>query len=657
MRAKLPIAIALVVGCGGGQNPTSTRPPANARADSEAKVALTKVPVDTRPRPLALLRDEVIKKATWTSEGAVVALSEKRFWWLRPEDGGVARTTPIADGQYSALVAASKADVAIVTDQKYAHVFRGAINLTSFRLGKRDSAVAISEDGAFLVTDDSPSSPRKGRVYDVATGQRLAEMDSIPILSPGPGELLLARDGVHRTRDGSVVVAFGEKEWAYAGAWIDGRTASWTKEGLVIADPKAGTVERLAAKCKDFKLDEVIEAVDHAGHAVRYCGAYVIVVPIKTAPLAAIEVPMPPKYNGRKPQLRFAVDDGAPLLDWHDSVDKVDLATRTLKPAGSLGMRLATGHMHGEPIPSPDGKHLLLAKSGVVSVTELAAKRDVLRLGIPLDQSGGGLVPFLHQGGLDIVSTVGSQRTRTRIGPDAPAFDAVPPLSPQAPCGEEGSSGIPPNRTLSENAAIFEFGLGSTCLCVASGCSDPKLPKGILARHDDQLLVLESEHRVSYLEKRVERGGLTATNVEAATFVDDGKSAAILFGSIAKGDEVIRETALPALTLGPPLPIHLPLAARPTLMATARSLVVARFDLSELQATVYPRSGDGVARLPTEIDAWIGGGVARFPDGRFELFGEKGEGALVCLDSSTNVVKPLATCREGLEAKGVFRIE
>ncbi|HSO39176.1 MAG TPA: hypothetical protein VLT33_41905, partial [Labilithrix sp.] len=649
----LLVAAQLVTGC------TCSR---SRASHGDASAAPATSPSVSLPIGLLLLREEVFEHVAWTSDGAVAALSDRRFWWFRPEGSPVARTTAIPDRGHGTLAVAAKADVAVVTRRGQAHVFHGAVKASSFTTREDESATALSDDGEVLATESLRDGRyRVGHTYETTTGKRLADLSSPAILSPGRGEWTLGADGVRSTRDGAVVAAF-EGRGGDGGAWVDGRAALWAEEGLVVFDPIRRTTQRIAARCRDREIDEAIELIDPVGkQAVRYCGRRLLVVRLADLTMRDIPVPATRARHGEKASVRFRDRSDAILLDWGGGsgaaeVDEVDLPLRTMHSLAVLPpLRKPDGTPpHGEPVPSPDGRFLLAtgrgSKDGIpLVVTERESKREIVRWGLPDTPQGSQLAAFLHEGGLDIVSDVEGRRERVRLGPSAAPFANVPLLEPREPCPVD--PGSPPRRILSGQEAIYQGAAGS-CVCVASGCVSPNLPEGVEARLDNRLIVsTPAMRRVTYLEDRLERGRLDVKGeIWGSAFLDGGKGVALLVVEEPLSDVFeLREATLPGFEERRRwrLPRHSMGGHLPTVMATARSIAVARSYLGELRASVVVRAGD--AGTPTEIDAWIGGGVVSLPDGRFELFGPNSDGALVCLEEATGIVTPFAACRDRYE--------
>lgn len=90
------------------------------------------------------------------------------------------------------------------------------------------------------------------------------------------------------------------------------------------------------------------------------------------------------------------------------------------------------------------------------------------------------------------------------------------------------------------------------------------------------------------------------------------------------------------------------------LLATPKHAILVQSSQSSIAATLLPRV-DG-APGPIEVDAWLGGAIARFPDGRVELFGVGADRALGCLEAD-GTLRAFDACRARLEVKGALRVD
>jgi hypothetical protein len=622
-----------------------------------------------KPVGLLLLRDEAFTQVAWTSEGAVVALSRRRFWWFRPGGERIAQTTLIADGKDSKFALAAKANVAVVSAHGQAHVFYGPTKVRSFALREGEHATTLSDDGTILATSNSLFGYEVGHTYEIATGKRLADFDSLVILSPGQADWVLGARGVRSTRDGAAVVTF-DTHTILGGAWVDGLAVGWTQSGLLVADPVQRKQQTVPARCVRSERDEVFEWVDRLGkQAVRFCGSRLLVVRVNDR--SVYSIPIPPSRTSARPQLRLARGGDAIMLDWgKDDVDQVDLKARSLRHIAIVPpTRNADGAAPwDEPTPSPDGRLLLVAQRSAneglpLRVLSRESKQDLVSWGLPSTPQGEqALAAFLHERGLDIYTHVAGQLQRVRIGPAVPPLTQLPPLEPHGACPETSAGEATPNRILNGQEAIYQWVSGKSCVCRSEGCVANTFPPLVLhARQDHRLLMTAraNDGEASYLEGLTTRGtSRFLGSMWGGAFLDEGKAVAMLLAGNALSDVfMLRESTLPDFAVRRlwEVPRHTMAGHRPTVIGTARSIVVASSDLSELKASVVTRAVQG--SKPTEIDAWIGGGVVSLPDGRFELFGSNGEQAIACLEPATGRVRPFATCRDQYEAKGAFRIE
>lgn len=620
----------------------------------------------TKPSPLevelvALVRDEAFAHAAWTSDDAVVAVSHRRFWWFRPQGEVAAKTTALG-GEVDGMVTAEKADVTVVKSGQTAHVFQGATKGRAFDLGARNEELkSISSNGKVLVTGVPGSADSVGHAYDVQSGKRLADVWEHAALSDD-GDLALTFQGIVRADTGAVVARFDSA----GGQWIDGRAVNFShRDGYTLVDPKNPTPKKLGAKCVLSSAGEA-RGEDQQEHAtetdvvgkrvITFCRGTVEVVRLEDLSVTAVKIT---SRHPEAPRIRFGLD-GTILLVWEGgerpSAEAIDLDNRRTRRLDAVPPhRDGSGKRVGEAgsLVSRDGKLQLMAKAtdGLV-VSEIAPKQERVRWG-RLRETGGSpeIVPFIHAGGLEIISEGEGGRERLRLGPLAPALAGLPPLAPGAGCV---GLRFPSLRAVTVVESRFEGYEGQACACTAERCAPA--PRGVLAHAGDSALVEQKDGTAMF------RVGGQQRLFDPETFRDRGHVRT--FSAAFVGEDALailtRAGAEPAELTELAVPGMTPRQRRTLafdadrVVGTRSTIFASRSFVGELSGTLFGRADD--AGKPTEVDAWPTGGVVRFPDGRAELFGTHAEDLLVCVDRD-GTARPFGSCRAQLETKGRFRVD
>lgn len=297
-----------------------------------------------------------------------------------------------------------------------------------------------------------------------------------------------------------------------------------------------------------------------------------------------------------------------------------------------------------------------------VSVDDLAVKKGIFEavaaepleppLGIPAPAGRPGqpdLALFVHDHGLEVVGEGGKGQ---RIGPASDKPFRAPLTTPRAPCP---SSELQPHRWFGEGEVLFRWPYGGSCVCDATKCTNPKLDDAVFARSGRVELLTAAQSKT--IKARIDgkdAGSHTLSEYVQVSAIADG-GAAVILGLAAPRREGMRilELALPDLVPGRAREVP-GMDYAHALFATPGHAILVQTGERSVAVTMAPRA-DG-ARGPIEIDAWLGGAIARFPDGRFELFGAGAERALACLEED-GTLRELGACRARLEVKGALRIE
>lgn len=609
---------------------------------------------------VALVRDEAFTQAAWTSDDAVVAVSHRRFWWLRPQGEAITKTT-VLGGEVDGMVTAEKADVSVVKSGRTVRVFQGATKGRAFDLGARNEELkSISSNGTVLVTGVPGSADSVGHAYDVHSGKRLADVWEHANLSDD-GELALTFQGIVRSDTGAVVARFDSA----GGQWIDGRAVNFShRDGYSLVDPKNPAPKKLGSKCalssageaRGEDQQEHTSETDVVGkRVITFCRGTVEVVRLDDLFATTVKVT---SRHPEAPRIRFALD-GTILLVWEGgerpSAEAVDLYARTTRRLDVVPPhRDGSGKRVGAAgsVVSRDGTLQLVAKlSDALVVSEVATGRTRMRWGRARETgSSPEIVPFIHAGGLEIISEGDGGRERLRLGPLAPTLTGLPPLAPGAGC-----TGLrfPKLRSVTTTESRFEGFEGLACACTREGCTT--VPRGVLAHAGDSALVeqkdgtamfrMGGQQRLFDPEMFRDRGHVRTFS---AAFVGDD-ALAILTRAGAEPAE-LTELAVPEMTTRQrrALPFD---ADRVT--GTRATLFASRTFVGQLSGSLFARADAG---QPVEVDAWPIGGIVRFPDGRVELFGQHAEDVFVCLDPD-GTARPFASCRGQLEDKGRFRVD
>jgi hypothetical protein len=623
-------------------------------------------------------------EAVWTHRGDVLALGAHRLWRLAPEGERLARTTPIP-GARPRLAAARAADVAVVTSDLTAHVFRAGVLASSFPIEADANAEALSDDGALLVT----SSRGEAGIYDVGSGVRLATLAGLGPLSSGDGRWMITTTGIRSTRTGEVVVSVASEVFARrvnGAAWVGPRAIMWSTDGLLIVDPETKETKRVVASCAEDSTDVVDVA---RGRAIRVCRARLFVVPFDGRGGTPIEVPFRPRKPFGQPAVAFAEDTADVFLEWyrdrdpalgHESsgpaLERIDLARRSVQsatPAAPLRQADGTVVMTDEAFarPSPNGQLLLWVSEGALVVSDRASGDERVRWGLPratpprdarsVAPPSADLAAFLHEDGLEVAAEVDAPSVphgilTTRLGPPASHPFASPFLSAQPPCSRSplGASYV------GEREVLFVLPW-DTCICDAAGCKSTEFSPWLRVRsREGGIFYRPNANTFGVLEGGVEKPVGMNGSVLGATFLDGASFAAVVRDLTAPEQLEIVEVALPSLAIRR----RLKLAAHPLesplhpaqLLATREHFVVVKTSRARLHADLFPRrTADGGAP-PIAIDAWLGGARIQLPDGRVELLGPAAEDSVACLDAD-GTARGFATCRERYEAKGVFRLD
>jgi len=608
-----------------------------------------------------LVGEDAPTYARWAANGDVVAVSAGRLWRLRPKPNGetVAQTTVLPKGRPT-LDTAKSADVSVVTIDKRAHVFRDGKGTSTFAIDSSFGGT-ISDDGSVMVVTDDRGNHRGSRAYDIASGEQLADFPELGLLSEGSGSFAITGKGIYGVRDGAVVVALdgSDHDWSRSSAWVDGKAVMWGKKELVVVDPSDRTTKRFSTSCRSSDVRDSVDAVGK--HALRICGDQLFVVTIDKLVRREIHL----THGPFTPFLELAREGNAVVLDWGSSggskasIDEVDTETGQIRSREALPpLRSGSGEILLAPnvaaSVSPDGK-LLLSNGAVL---DRATQRELVRWGAPdTRRARSVLVAFVHENGLEIAADIGapSGPLMMRLGPAPRAELEVPRLTPESPCP---TSDFNPSRTIidgKEASYVWPFDHG-TCACTAKGCTTSTVVAQSFSRAGQRVLARSNDSGVTISDGPSQPIQLPVPGYpRAATFLDAGRSAAIVHHENGQSNFVLREIALDTLSVTRSLVMpKLEEEESVQVLGTAGDLVFAQASLWQLDALIFPRTSSSSPRI--HIIAWPGQAIAHFADGHVELSSEAAASALACLEAN-GTVRPFASCRDRFEAKARFRLE
>ncbi|MCL2778106.1 MAG: hypothetical protein FWD73_08890 [Polyangiaceae bacterium] len=713
MLRLLPLLLVLSIlpGCSA---PKSARPPNTHPSNKALKTAT----------PLVLVGSNAPRDTAWMPNGDVVAVSDGRLWRFRPGDKeNIVHMTPVA-ATNAWLVTAKSADLAIVFgDESKAYPFRDGKALAPFDIGTSGTSrtVDLSEDGSVLTVEvaheeEDGSVVRTATAYDVAKRTRVSTFSTsgdrlrYGQLSPD-GAWMITNEGIVATRDGTVVVGFDTDTMTLGGMWVDGKAIVWQEgrpgEGwFVIADPLVRSSTRVDL-CSDmnFSSDMVFDRA--MKRVVYHCEGKIFVVEMDGSHRAF-------QVNARhgRPTLFFSqtgneliVDSRSPWEQFQkkgdpplpiDAVDLVSGASRSLDALPPL--RNGDGTVF---FPRGQGRWLQGTKSpdenlvlSGATVLDRTAQHDLVRWGPPnVWGAKSNLAAFVHEGGLEVVAEMkGTSTLRTvRVGSAPRTPLVVPPLSRRAPCKEDPFAPRAIDNDRTTFPLIYRDG---PCACDVNGCHPSD--EFTYARYGTKALVLGDFVPVNEdgteegpphqpgdfgniidlvnAEGRRTKMPMTSDAVDAATFLDDGKTAVFVkIGEWKKGASKLHKVALDTLAvtssslpefefetvweyeMRDPVqryerPYEIPTVQ---IMVTDKSFVVTEASTTMLEARIFERGSNQERAV---VFAWPGQAIVKLPNGRIELAGDVDVGALGCLDAEGNL-HPFATCRDQVEVTGAFHIE
>ncbi|MBN9164410.1 MAG: hypothetical protein J0I07_25830 [Myxococcales bacterium] len=656
--------LTLLAGC--KSKPPGTTPARDASADAGT-------PVST----VLLGRELDLRDVRWSSTGDVIATTRVGVLRFAPEIDAPARLLRLPDGETPARLATSRgADVvALVTESQRLFVSRDGSELRAIAGVGSPATVDVSDDGTLIAVDEppAPGAARTAGLRDAVTGRQLRTFDIFARFDPSSkfvasSKLIASVDGT------SADIPLGDQHFL---VWVAGHAALEAKNALVLVEPATRTTKRIPM-CGRLEVDV------ERSRAIGVCEGRNTLEVVALPGGERMVVPLPPKVAHNFVAV-FGAREGDDLFVQHGEANyageihelkalRVDVAARKTEavPLETLVVRELGGDHTLESASSaqsPRGRRSFEVGSPAVWPVRI---RDVRGLELARwgPDSALGLTSRVRarERGLDLeLAKVGvSNVARVRVGPPAPgiAEDLVPKSDmAKDTCGQDAHVRLGNGRMLWYPFDKQEWH-PVACSCADFVCTKPFEATGgrVLDARADIVVIASTGNGTAI--RFVDPGGTTRTSAtigdaascKQARLAVDGRSAGFY---CTRGDDE-RELVEIDVATGKELrrtPLGLPGPNPWTLEAMGKGAIVFSPPrhrwISPGLIVLEPSTG----RRIVDVLALPNAAVARFEDGKVELFGDEASAAQAIRCDDGRLLLPFVTCRDRVQVKGRFALD